>query len=116
MLDVMIDETGRRIIGALVTYELGRLGLHRGRIKKEWTRVSPATVDRIRRAEPVGDQYLAAIGDLLSMPRGYLQYVGAGDVERIKNSGADADLIRWTLDLIKHEHDRSTAGMNGNGA
>ena len=106
----MIDENGRRWIGALVGYEVGRLGLTRTRMRKQWSRVSPATVERVTRGEAVGDQYLAAIGDLLGMPRGYLQYVGAGDTDRIKGSGADADLIRWTVDLIDADSNDTATG------
>jgi hypothetical protein len=104
MIDVMTDETGRRWIAELVQYEVSRLGLTRTRMRKQWgSVVSPATVDRVRRGEVVGDSYLAAIGDLLGMPRGFLTYVGEGDVARIKTSGADPDLIRWVLDLLDAE-------------
>lgn len=108
MLDLMTDETGRRWIAELVSYEVGRLGLTRTRMKQQWSRVSPATVDRVRRGDVVGDQYLAAIGDLLGMPRGYLEYVGNGDIDRIKGSGGDPDLIRWTIDMIEAEKNSAT--------
>lgn len=36
----------------------------------------------------------------LGMPRGYLLYVGNGDIGRIRESGADPDLIRYSLDLV----------------
>jgi hypothetical protein len=104
MIAAVIDETGRDRIAILVSYELARLGMTRTRMRKEWShRVSSGTVDRIRTGKPAGEQYLAALGDLLGMPRGFLQYVGRGDVERIKASGADADLIRWTLTLLDAE-------------
>ena len=104
MIDVMTDAQGRRWIAELVDYEVSRLGLTRTRMRKQWGSViSPATVDRVRHGDVVGDQYLAAICGLLGMPRGYLQYVGEGDIDRIKTSGGDPDLIRWTLDLINAE-------------
>ena len=104
MIVTVIDETGRERIAILVSYELARLGMTRSRMRKEWShRVSSATVDRVRTGKPAGEQYLAAIGDLLGMPRGFLVYVGEGDAERIRTSGGDPDLIRWTLDLIDAE-------------
>ena len=104
MIDVMTDAQGRRMLAELVSYEVSRLGLTRTRMRKEWGPVvSPATVDRVRRGEVVGDQYLAAIGDRLGMPRGFLTYVAEGDIDRIKKSGGDPDLIRWTLDLLDAE-------------
>lgn len=64
-------------------------------------RVSRATMDRVKRGDArISPRMLRALGDVLGLPRDYLLYVGAGDVARIEQSGADRDVIRWTVDLI----------------
>lgn len=113
MIEIMdIDTAGRARIARLVTYEMARLGITRSRVVREWVgRIGPATVTRIRSGDPkVAVETLAAVGDLLGMPRGFLLYVGAGDVDRIAASGGDPDLIRWTLDMINETDNNGSEG------
>lgn len=96
----MIDSKGRVWIGETVRAAMEWEGLSGPRIDAGG-RVSRATVDRVKRGDArISDKMLRALGDVLGLPKDYLLYVGAGDVGRIEQSGADRDLIRWTVDLI----------------
>jgi hypothetical protein len=46
---------------------------------------------------------LRALGDVLQLPRDYLIYVGQGNLAELKRSGAEPDLLRWTLALFPGE-------------
>lgn len=101
MLTFMIDSSGRIRIGRFVKAAMGWQGLSGSRIEAGG-RVSRATVDRVKRGDPrVSETMLRALGDTLGLPRDYLLYVGSGNVRKIEESGADADLIRVTVDLIQ---------------
>lgn len=101
MLSFMIDTQGRIRIGMLVRAAMGWQGLSGSRIEAGG-RVSRATVDRVKRGDPkVSDTMLRALGDTLGLPRDYLLYVGNGDIRKIQESGADPDLIRVTIDMIR---------------
>jgi transcriptional regulator with XRE-family HTH domain len=100
MLVFMIDSSGRIRIGEFVKAAMGWQGLSGSRIEAGG-RVSRATIDRVKRGDPkVSETMLRALGDTLGLPRDYLLYVGSGDVRKIEQSGAEADLIRVTIDLI----------------
>ncbi len=100
MLSAMTDEQGRIRIGHVVRAAMEWENLTGERIEAGG-RVSRATVDRVKRGDPrVSDRMLRALGGALGLPKDYLLYVGAGDIRRIEQSGADHDLIRWTTDLI----------------
>lgn len=100
MLAFMIDSNGRYWIGQTVRAAMSWEGLTGERIEAGG-RVSRATVDRVKRGDPrVSDNMLRTLGNVLGLPRDFLLYVGAGDIRRIEQSGADHDLIRWTIDLI----------------
>lgn len=104
MLIFMIDEQGRIRIGLFVRAAMGWTGLSGPRIEAGG-RVSRATVDRVKRGDPkVSDTMLRALGDTLGLPRDYLLYVGSGDERQIEKSGADPDLIRVTLDMIRESN------------
>lgn len=101
MLIFMIDTAGRIRIGQFVRAAMGWQGLSGSRIEAGG-RVSRATVDRVKRGDPkVSDTMLRALGDTLGLPRDYLLYVGSGDARKIQESGADPDLIRVTIDMIR---------------
>lgn len=100
MLVFMIDTNGRYWIAETVRAAMSWEGLTGERIEAGG-RVSRATVDRVKARNPrVSDTMLRALGNVLGLPKDYLLYVGAGDIRRIEQSGADPDLIRWTIDLI----------------
>jgi hypothetical protein len=105
MIMFMIDTQGRARISALVKAVMGWEGMT-GPKTAALGRPSIATINRIKAGEEVTDTMLRAMGDRLKLPKDFLLYVGSGDVARIRNSGADPDLLRWTLDLV--EADRST--------
>lgn len=101
MIFPMIDSMGRLRIAELVRAAMGWEGLSGPSIEATG-RVSRATVDRVKRADPkVSDTMLRALGDVLGLPRDFLIYVGAGDIEAIEQSSADPDLRRWTLSLFQ---------------
>lgn len=101
MLSFMIDTQGRARIAQLVRAVMGWEGLSAPKIEAGG-RVSRATVDRVKAGDPrVSDTMLRALGDALGLPRDYLLYVGSGDMKQIERSGADPDLIRVTLDMIR---------------
>jgi hypothetical protein len=105
MILVMMDTAGRRRIAELVRAEMARQGLS-GPTIDAGGRVSRATVDRVKRGDPrVSDTTLMALGDILGLPRGFLTYVGEADIAKIAASGADPDLVRWTLDLVAESQD-----------
>jgi hypothetical protein len=100
MLLFMIDARGRRRIGETVKAVMAWEG-YTGVGIDSTGRVSRATINRAKRGDAISDTMLRALGDALKLPRDYLLYVGAGNVGKIESSGADPDLIRWTVDLIR---------------
>lgn len=100
----VIDEAGRGRIAELVRASMGWQGLS-GPAIEATGRVSRATVDRIKRADPnVSDTMLRALGDVLGLPRDFLIYVGAGNLGAIRDAAsADPDLVRWTLATLLDE-------------
>lgn len=102
-----IDEKGRARIAELVRAQMGWSGISGPSIQRGG-RVSRATVDRVKREEEVSETMLRALGDVLGLPRDFLLYVGRGDIDAIRRSTDDSDLLRWTIELI-HEgtNDRS---------
>lgn len=100
MLATMIDAAGRRRVGALVRAVMAWEGLSGPAIGAQG-RVSRASIDRVKRGDDtISDTLLRALGDVLDLPRDFLLYVGNGDVEEVRNSGADPDLVRWTIALM----------------
>lgn len=108
MILYMIDTQGRSRIGRLVSAEISRRGMTGLRLASSG-RPGIATINRIKAGDPrVSLQMLRALGDKLGLPRDFLIYVGTGDVARIRASARpgnpdDADLIRWTEDLIDED-------------
>lgn len=100
MLLLMVDARGRHQIGQLVNAVMAWEGLTGVGINNSG-RVSRATVNRAKRGDQISDAMLRALGDALGLPRDFLLYVGTGDLRKIEASGADPDLIRWTVDLIR---------------
>lgn len=108
MLLFMIDSRGRHRIGETVKAVMAWEG-YTGVGIDSTGRISRATINRAKRGDQISDTMLRALGDALALPRDFLLYVGAGDVRKIEASGADQDLIRWTVDLIKSDHDDQQA-------
>jgi hypothetical protein len=105
----MIDTAGRHRIAELVRAQMAWTGMSGPGIEATG-RVSRATVDRVKRADAnVSDTMLRALGDVLGLPRDFLIYVGSANVLAIEQSGADADLLRWVLNLFAGP----TNGNNG---
>lgn len=111
MLLFMIDTRGRTRIGETVKAVMAWEG-YTGVGIDSTGRVSRATINRAKRGDEISDTMLRALGDALGLPRDFLLYVGAGDVRKIENSGADQDLIRWTIELIvsSHSQDEKATG------
>lgn len=103
MLLFMIDSRGRTRIGETVKAVMAWEG-YTGVGIDSTGRISRATINRAKRGDQISDTMLRALGDTLGLPRDYLLYVGTGDVRKIETSGADPDLIRWTIDLILSSH------------
>ena len=104
MLAFMIDSHGRHRIGETVKAVMAWEG-YTGVGIDSTGRISRATINRAKRGDKITDTMLRALGDALKLPRDYLLYVGAGDTSKIESSGADPDLIRWTVDLIRSDHE-----------
>lgn len=104
MLLFMIDPRGRHRIGETVKAVMAWEG-YTGVGIDSTGRISRATINRAKRGDQISDTMLRALGDALRLPRDYLLYVGAGDIRKIESSGADPDLIRWTVDLIRSDSD-----------
>ncbi len=101
MLALMEATEGRQHIAELVRAVMAWNGIS-GPAIDATGRVSRATVDRIKRADPtVSDTMLRGLGDVLGLPRDYLLYVLEGNAAAVERSGADPDLVRWTLDLMR---------------
>jgi hypothetical protein len=108
MLLFMIDSRGRTRIGETVKAVMAWEG-YTGVGIDSTGRVSRATINRAKRGDQISNVMLRALGDALGLPRDYLLYVGTGNVRRIETSGADPDLIRWTVDLILSSDDHGEA-------
>ena len=108
MILFMIDSRGRTRIGETVKAVMAWEG-YTGVGIDSTGRVSRATINRAKRGDQISNTMLRALGDALGLPRDYLLYVGAGDVHKIEASGADPDLIRWTVDLILSSEDQGEA-------
>lgn len=102
MLLFMVDNRGRHRIGELVKAVMAWDGRTPTAIDREG-RISRATVNRARAGREMGDTMYRALGDVLGLPKDYLLYVGAGDIRKVEASGADPDLVRWTVDLIRSD-------------
>ena len=100
MILYMIDRHGRARIARFVTEEIARQGLSARALGDAPGRPRLPTIKRIKAEEEVSDTMLRAMGGKLKLPADWLIYIGAGDERRIRNSGADPDLIRVTLDLF----------------
>jgi hypothetical protein len=111
-----MPEAGRRRIAQFVHAALGWAGQNAQKRLVGTGRVSKATVDRVKRGDEVSDTMLRALGDVMSLPRDYLLYIGYGEVDRLERLLVEAkddanlrDLIRWTLDhLFPNDPDRQT--------
>jgi hypothetical protein len=102
MILYMIDRPGRARIARFVTDEIARQGLSARALGAAPGRPSLPTIKRIKAADPdITDTMLRAMGGKLRLPADWLIYIGTGDTGRIRNSGADPDLIRVTLDLFE---------------
>lgn len=103
----MIDTRGRQRIANFVTALIDLRGTTAVAVGKQPGRPSLPTIKRIKTADPdVSDGMLLALGAKLGLPANYLVYVGTGDTRRISSSGADQDLIRFTLELISEDRPR----------
>jgi hypothetical protein len=102
MIYFMIDTRGRSRIGELIKAVMAWEGFTGTGIDST-KRVSRATINRAKRGDQISDVMLRALGDALGLPRDYLLYVGAGDIRKVEASGAEPDLIRWTVDLIRSD-------------
>lgn len=101
MILYMIDRLGRARIARFVTDEIARQGLSTRTLGTAPGRPRLPTIKRIKAEDPdVSETMLRAMGGKLKLPADWLVYIGTGDVRRIRNSGADSDLIRVTLDLF----------------
>ncbi len=107
MISFMIDARGRDRIGETVKAVMAWEG-YTGVGIDSTGRVSRATINRAKRGDVISDVMLRALGDALGLPRDYLLYVGAGDVRKVEASGADPDLIRWTVELIHSDPSRES--------
>lgn len=104
MILYMIDRQGRAHIARFVTDEIARQGLSTRSIAAAPGRPSLPTIKRIKAADTdVSETMLRAMGGKLGLPADWLIYIGTGDQRRIRNSGADPDLIRVTLDLFEDQ-------------
>lgn len=101
MILYMIDRHGRARIARFVTDEIARQGISTRSLGAAPGSPRLPTIKRIKAADPdVSETMLRAMGGKLKLPADWLIYIGTGDIRRIRNSGADADLIRVTLDLF----------------
>lgn len=81
--EVVSSEVARR--GLTLAVFSASIGLHR------------TTLDRFRKGEELGEASLDSIEGGLSLPRDFLRYVADGDVDALRETGADPDLVRWLL-------------------
>lgn len=100
MIVYMIEDQGRARIAKLVSHEMARQGLTGTELGARGM-PSYGTIKRVRAGKEVSDEMLDAIGGRLGMPRDFILYVGIGDVRKIRASGAEPDLIRWSIELIR---------------
>lgn len=101
MIRYMIDRHGRARIARFVSDEIARQGLSTRALGAAPGRPRLPTIKRIKAADPdVTETMLRAMGGKLRLPADWLIYIGNGDQQRIRNSGADPDLVRVTLDLF----------------
>lgn len=102
MIVYMIDSHGRARIARFVTDEIARRGISARSLGQAPGSPKLPTIKRIKAGDPdITDTSLRAMGGKLRLPADWLIYIGTGDTRRIRNSGADPDLIRVTLDLFE---------------
>lgn len=107
-----ITERGRADIAALTNAAMGWAGLNVPRAASSG-RVSKATLERVKRQEPVSEAMLRAVGEILSLPRDFLLYVGYRDLDAVVRASAnDPDLMRWTVELMLSEGDDEECRIN----
>jgi|SRR6058998_894916 len=110
----MIDRRGRARIARFVSDETARQGISARTLGARPGSPRLPTIKRIKAADPdVSETMLRAMGGKLRLPADWLIYIGTGDVQRIRNSGADSDLIRVTLDLFDGPDPRWTHNLSG---
>ena len=104
MILFMIDRHGRARIARFVTDEIARQGLSTRALGAKPGSPRLPTIKRIKAADPdITETMLRAMGGKLRLPADWLIYIGTGDLRRIRNSGAEPDLIRVTLDLFEEQ-------------
>lgn len=115
MILYMIDRHGRARIARFVSEEIARQGVSTRAIGAMPGSPSLPTIKRIKAEDPdISDTMLRALGSKLGLPADYLIYIGTGDKKRIYASGADADLIRVTLDLFDDQSGTPPLRRTGN--
>lgn len=101
MILYMIDRRGRARIARFVSDEIARQGISARTLGAKAGSPRLPTIKRIKAADPdVSETMLRAMGGKLRLPADWLIYIGTGDVQRIRRSGADPDMIRVTLELF----------------
>lgn len=99
-MSVMPRQTGRQLVGRIVRDELARQGLSQ-QAAADRAGITRDTISRVINATPptVGEMMLRRIEGALNLPRYLLDYIEAGDVERIRRVDMDSDLKRSILEL-----------------
>lgn len=91
----------RQIAGSIVRDELARQGYRQEKAAQQM-HIARSTLNRVLDgAETVQPVTLRAVEGFLDLPRRFLDYVIAGDIDRIKRlEGMDPDLRRHSVDAL----------------
>jgi hypothetical protein len=100
MIVYMIEEEGRHLIGQFVREYIPLSGTTAAALGAKAGTPKRNAIEKIKRGDLVSPATLMSLGTKMGLPMKYLIYVGTRDTNRIASSGADPDVIRFTLDLI----------------
>lgn len=114
----MVDtrETYRDVVGAIVRDEMAASG-YRYRDTDRMSGVSKATLGNVSAGKVVSERTYRRIETALGFPRGFLSYVAAGDVPRIRalpgrdvdgHFGLREDVRAYTIAAIEDVRSRQT--------
>jgi hypothetical protein len=100
MIVYMIEDQGRALIAQFVREYIPLSGTTAAALGAKAGTPKRNAIEKIKRGGIVSPATLMSLGTKMGLPMKYLIYVGTRDTQRIAGSGADTDVIRFTLDLI----------------
>lgn len=96
-----------RLVGAVIRGEIARRGLTLARAAELAGRDRNLVASRLEKGKRPDPDSLRRYEGVLGLPRDLLSYVAAHDLDRIKRTAADPDLVTWLTNEISAAEDRT---------